>query len=203
VRRKLPRPSAGLAVALVALFVALGGSALAKVVINGNSIKKGSITGTQIKKGSLTGNQIKKNSLTGNQIKESSLGTVPSANNANQVGGKGAGSFEAKPRTALISGTATGANVLFQSGGFGSVTRVAAGEYLVDAGESVSSKPLSATISLSGAAHEVELAPCGGTANNPGGFNCPTFNDTNHLIVVTRNSAGALTDGAFYVSIGG
>jgi hypothetical protein len=40
-----PRCRAGLAVALVALFVALGGSAVASIAINGSSIKRGSITG--------------------------------------------------------------------------------------------------------------------------------------------------------------
>ena len=203
-RRKFPRPSAGLAVALVALFVALGGSALAKVVINGNSIKKGSITGTQIKKNSLTGNQIKKNSLTGNQIKESSLGTVPSANtanNANSVGGKGAGSFQAADHWALVQGTATGANILAQSGGM-SVSRFAAGRYLVGEGGSTSSKPLSAT--LNGTIGFVQAEPCGGTANNPGGVNCPLFNDNNHILVQTVNPAAtAFIDSTFYVTIGG
>jgi len=209
-RRRFSRlPSPSLVVALIALFVALGGTALAKVLITGSNIKKGSITGTQIKNGSLTGNQIKRGSITGTQIKgnslggaqinESSLGTVP---NANAVGGKGASSFQAADHWALIQGTATGANVLAQSGGM-SVTRATTGNYLVSDGGSAVGKPLSATISLASGFGFASVAPCGGNANNPGGINCPVFNDNNHVQVRTLDTAAAAADRTFYVTIGG
>jgi hypothetical protein len=204
--RLLRRPSAGVVVALIALFVAVGGSAAAatKLIITGANVKNHSLTGNDIKKGSLTGAAIKKDSLTGKQIKESSLGKVPSAANADAVGGKGAASFEPAHRSALIAGTATGANVLSQTGGFGTVTRVDTGFYLVDAGENVTGKQLSATPNLAGGFAQVDVAPCGGTANNPGGVNCPTFNDSNHVEVRTLNAAGtAATDATFYISIRG
>lgn len=211
-RRKLvPRPSAGLVVALVALFVALGGSAVAKLIITGSSVKNGSLTGVDIKKGSVTGNNIKKGSLTGNNIKNNSLGgaqvnegslsKVPSAGNADTVGGKGASSFQAADRWALIAGTAAGANILAQSGGL-SVTRSAIGRYVVGVGGSASSKPLSVT--LNGTFGFANAQPCGGNANNPGGVNCTLFNDTNHILVQTINpAAAAFIDATFYVSIGG
>jgi hypothetical protein len=145
--------------------VALGGSAVAKLIITGSSVKNGSLTGVDIKKGSLTGNNIKKGYLTGNNIKkgsltgnniknnslggaqinEGSLSKVPSAGNADTVGGKGAGSFQAADHWALIAGTAAGANILAQSGGL-SVTRSAIGRYVVGVGGSASSKPLSVTL---------------------------------------------------------
>jgi hypothetical protein len=59
-------------VALIALFVALGGSVYAANKISGKTIKKGSEPG----------NRLKKNSVTGKQVNESSLGAVPSANSA-------------------------------------------------------------------------------------------------------------------------
>jgi hypothetical protein len=212
-------------VALLALFVAVGGTAAASTLIitganvknhsltgiklangtlTGTQIKSGSLTGKQIKTGSLTGTQIKGGSLTGTQINASSLGKVPSAANADTVGGKGPGSFAPAGRWALIAGSASGATVLAQSGGFGTVTRVALGEYLVDAGSGVSGKPLTATIDTSGGFAQVNVAPCGGTANNPGGVNCPVINDTNHVLVRTINIAGsAFVDATFYLVIGG
>lgn len=63
------------AIALVALFVALGGTVYAASAINGRSIKKGSIPG----------NRLRADSLTGAQIEEGSLGTVPSARTATQA----------------------------------------------------------------------------------------------------------------------
>jgi hypothetical protein len=147
--------------------------------------------------------------LTGKQIKESSLGTVPraanaaNAANAGKLGGQSPSAFQRATRWALIAGNATGANVLAQSGGF-SVTRFGAGFYVIDTGGSAVSKPLSATPSLSGNFAQVDVAPCGGTANNPGGVNCPVFNDNNHVEVRTLNSAGnAAQDATFYVSVGG
>jgi hypothetical protein len=224
--RFLRRPSAATVIALIALFVAIGGTAGAatKLIITGanvknhsltgadvkngsltgTQIKKGSLTGKQIKNGSLTGTQIKNDSLTGKQINESSLATVPSAANANTVGGKSPGSFAPAGKWALIGGNATGANVLAQSGGFGTVTRAGTGFYLVDAGANITGKPLTATISLSGGFAQVDVAPCGGNANNPGGINCPLFNDNHHVEVRTINAAGtAAADATFYLVIGG
>ena len=59
-------------VALIALFVSLGGGVYAASKINGKEIKKTSIAGKK----------LKPDTLTGKQIKESSLGTVPSADSA-------------------------------------------------------------------------------------------------------------------------
>jgi len=67
-------------VAMLALIVAVGGSAYAASKINGKTIKKGSEPG----------NRLKKNSVTGKQVNESTLGAVPNANkakDANTVGG--------------------------------------------------------------------------------------------------------------------
>ncbi len=72
IRRKIT--SAHL-IALLALFVALGGTVYAAHGINGRSIKRGSIPA----------NRLRANSLTGAQIAEDKLGTVPSARTADQA----------------------------------------------------------------------------------------------------------------------
>jgi hypothetical protein len=91
-RIQAKRPSPALVISLLALFVALGGSAYAaskigtKQIKNGAvtaaKIKKNAVTGTKIKKGAITAAKIKNGSVTGAKIKLSSLGTVPSATNA-------------------------------------------------------------------------------------------------------------------------
>jgi hypothetical protein len=65
-------PSPAMIIALLALFVAMGGSVYAASKLSGKTIKKNSEPG----------NRIKTDSLTGKQIKESTLGPVPSATNA-------------------------------------------------------------------------------------------------------------------------
>jgi hypothetical protein len=93
-RIKLPSPS--MAISLLALFVALGGTGYAAVKINGKSIKAGTITGNKFKTKTITGNKfknktltggkLKSDTLTGRQIKESTLGTVPRADVATTAG---------------------------------------------------------------------------------------------------------------------
>jgi hypothetical protein len=63
------RPSPAMVVAMVALFVALAGTAYAAQTINGGAIKKQTIGGGKLKKKTLTGFQINTNKL----------GTVPMA----------------------------------------------------------------------------------------------------------------------------
>jgi hypothetical protein len=53
-RRRLRAPSPAMMVALIALFVALGGTAGAAILITGKQIKNGSVTGVDIKNKSLT-----------------------------------------------------------------------------------------------------------------------------------------------------
>lgn len=71
------RPSPALVISLIALFIAMGGSAYALV-----------ITGGDVKNGSLTGKDLRRNTLTGTQIRESRLGKVPRASRADRVGNR-------------------------------------------------------------------------------------------------------------------
>jgi hypothetical protein len=61
----------------LAVFLCLGGTAVAATKISGSSIKDRSISHTK----------VIKNTLTGAEVKESSLGTVPKAASAGKVGG--------------------------------------------------------------------------------------------------------------------
>jgi hypothetical protein len=87
------RPSPAMVVALLALFVALGGSGYAAIRVNGKNIKSRSIAAKK----------VKRNTLTGKEIRESKLGTVPKAKNATTVGGKSASAFLAAGGTATDS----------------------------------------------------------------------------------------------------
>jgi hypothetical protein len=74
-------------VAYLALFVALGGSALAVSHLGKNSVgskqlKKNAVTETKIKNEAVTAAKVKKGTLTGAQIDASTLGTVPAATRA-------------------------------------------------------------------------------------------------------------------------
>lgn len=71
------RPSASLIVALLALVVAMSGSAVAATrLFNGDRV---------IRKGTLSGNRLRRHTLTGVQINLNKLGKVPSAAHADQA----------------------------------------------------------------------------------------------------------------------
>src|SRR6185295_2810367 len=62
-------------IAMLALFVALGGSSYAAVAITGANVKNSSLTGADLKNESVTGGDVDNSSLTGSDIKSSSLTT--------------------------------------------------------------------------------------------------------------------------------
>jgi hypothetical protein len=127
------RPSPAMVVACLALFVALGGSALAAAPL---------ITGAQINNGSVTGRDLRNNSVKGADVAEASLGRVPSAAtaltaqtassasaaasaaNADRLDGKDSSQFLENgataagdlsgtyPNPALRNGSVTGAKIL-------------------------------------------------------------------------------------------
>lgn len=82
------RPSPALVVAIIALVVAMFGTAYAATQLPKNSVgtkqlKAKSVTTAKIKKEAVTAAKVKKHTLTGNNINLEKLGTVPSANLAN------------------------------------------------------------------------------------------------------------------------
>jgi hypothetical protein len=77
-------------VATIALFVALGGGAIAASTLGKNSVgpkqlKKNAVTTAKIKNKAVTGAKIKPGTITGTQVNASTLGTVPVANLANSI----------------------------------------------------------------------------------------------------------------------
>lgn len=107
--------SPSMLVALLALFVALGGSSYAALrvgtkeiannSVRGQDIHKGTVRGTDVRDGDLTGKDLRDATVSGRDVKESSLATVPSAQDAQTLSGKGADAFlgsDRQFRTGLI-----------------------------------------------------------------------------------------------------
>src|SRR5919109_1900954 len=88
-RRRVPRPSPAMVVALLALFVALGGGAYAAATIASRhlvnntvrtqDVRNNSLRGKDVRNRGLRGRDIAFDSVTGNQIDEPSLERVPRA----------------------------------------------------------------------------------------------------------------------------
>jgi hypothetical protein len=172
-RRLMPSPA--MVVALVALFMALGGSAYA-LVITGASIKNGSVAGRDIKNRSLTGKDMAGNRVGGGAIKESSLGTVPSASISDGLA-----------RYTVV----TGAGVQARGRGTTSVTRTSEGRYQVIFDRDVRNCAYFATIGDVGAA-------------GPGSGQIATrqlASNVNGVVVITDNDSGAAADRPFHLIV--
>ena len=81
------RPSSARLISIIALIVAMGGTAYAGLSVPRNSVgakqlKKSAVTNKKISNGAVTDSKIAKGTITGDKIKLSTLGTVPSANTA-------------------------------------------------------------------------------------------------------------------------
>jgi hypothetical protein len=119
-KRRLRAPSPALVIALIALFVALGGSSYAAI----NSLPKNSVGSKQLKKNAVTGVKIKNGAVTKSKINTSGL-TVPNATHASTADSATTATSATNATNATNATTAANSNAL---GG------VAASGYVKNAG---------------------------------------------------------------------
>jgi hypothetical protein len=165
------RPSPALVVSIVALIVALAGTAYAAQRINGGAIIKQSIGG----------GKIKKDTLTGFQIKNSKLGEVPAAKVATHTHWAVVNNPAGGANASLVRASSSGVTVV-ESGGAAIVTFPSA----VNGCANVSGKNNSATPTPNAGYSQTNLAP-----GNPNGIEVRNRDETGalvdgdfHLIVV-------------------
>jgi hypothetical protein len=158
-------PSPAMAVALIALFAALGGSAYAALVVTGKNVRNGTLTGVDFKQRSLHGSKLRADSIGGGSIKESTLGPV-----------------QALAHQAVV----TGAGVLARGRGVSSAVRTGAGRYTITFDRDVRGCAYLATVGNVSAA-----GPGTGTASV--GSN-PTNANAVDVRTVTYNAGGNPVD---------
>jgi len=221
------RPTPALGVAVLALFISLGGVSygVATGSIDGREIRNNTvrtqdlrnndIRGKDVRTGTLGGSDVQNDALRGLDINESSLGKVPSAvaadratsaSTADRLGGRDASGFTT--RWALVNEAGV---IEQQTGGFTLVDcfQTNANCY-IDAGEDVRNNGLDAEIAIAntdGSARlsgETGTAPCGATfvACAP-----PNTEFNNVIVVAPRDSAGTAAPAdnrfRFYVFVTG
>jgi hypothetical protein len=175
-RRLLPSPA--MVVAMISLFVALGGVSygLATGSIDSREVKNNSLRSRDVRNGILTGRDMGRDRVGGGAVKESSLGTVPSASIAD--GGA---------RHASV----TSAGVLARGRSVVSAARTSEGRYQVIFDRDVRNCVFAATIADAGAA-----APPQGEI----GASALSSN-VNGVAVRTENSAGNPADRPFHLIV--
>jgi hypothetical protein len=89
-------PSPAMAVAMLALFIALGGTGVAATQLSRDSVGKrqirtGAVTTSELRNSAVTGAKVANGSLTGVDIDVARLGKVPAAVDADRVNGRAVG----------------------------------------------------------------------------------------------------------------
>lgn len=155
--------------ALIALFVALGGVSYAAVTINGNAIQNNSIPGAKLKNGAVTNAKVKANTLAANRLTAAARASLRGAEGARgpqgAAGAPGAQGAQGTPGTALAYAQVTPATpslVAERTSGVTEVTRPAGGLYCLAAAPAVVGQAFSAGVPTRPTVASVEY---GNTAN--------------------------------------
>lgn len=133
--RRIHRPTPALIVAIVALFMALGGTSYAALKVTGKNVANGTLTGVDIENQSLGKKELKLDTLTGDQINESTLGPVPmagKAGDADTVGGQPASAFMVKQTRGFEAPIPNDGNIA-NNAVIGTLPDLAPGTYVVTA----------------------------------------------------------------------
>jgi hypothetical protein len=164
----------------IAVFMAIGGSAVAVSQISGSQLKDRSVAGKKLKGQTIGGGKLKNGAVTGKQVKESTLGRVPSAKSADTASSADAAN------TATTATTAITANDSLALGG------LPPSAYQRCCTSTAGSAPLDSTTPqrvLSSSAPRFDLATTGGRGSAPG--LAVANRGADELVVTTVPSTGA------------
>jgi hypothetical protein len=192
------RPSPALVIALIALFVSLGGVSFgAAALITGKQIKNNTVGTKDLKNNDVRGKDVRNNTLTGSDVNESRLGKVQSAANADnsaKLGGadpstyaKAADILHATVNTSATAGT------LVRGRGATTISRIGIGFYAVTFNRDVSNCTWQASAGRATATgvSDFNATPRGVTNGSP-----------NQVGVVVWNQAGNQIDGpTFFLTV--
>ena len=135
---RIRRPSPALVIAVIALFVAIGGVSWAATKIGTNQIENSAVTAKKLHKKAVGTKKIKNDAVTGAKAEESSFGQVPdaahadSATDADNLGGTPASSYQRTGDILFATVAPAGVNpVIVRGRGATAVTRVVAGSFRV------------------------------------------------------------------------
>ncbi len=190
-------PSPSMAVALAALFVALGGTGYAAMVaansVNSNSIVNGSVKKIDIANGAISNAKLASNSVNSAKVADGSLGAADLSSAAKTT--------IRGTKWALVSGSGV---VVKSSGGI--TASGSTGEYNIDFGTPTSGHLMLASISQrdnQAVGYTIKVAPCGlpAGATSDTWTNCATAGAANSAHVYIRNEGGAAANQSFYVAL--
>jgi hypothetical protein len=213
-KRHMPSPAS--VIALIALVVALGGTAYA-VKIKRNSVgpkqlKTNAVTTKKISDGAVTGPKLANGAVTGGKLADGAVTSAKLGDGA-VTGGKlgdgavGRAKLESDEQVAwaLVNGSTNG--IVAQSGGISLALGSGGGEYFVRFPVQLPGRAVVAILQTAQSSGEIQTGICGSTAPVSGveQLLCNTANasDNNPSVarIDTSTSAGAASPRNFYVAV--
>jgi hypothetical protein len=208
----LRRPSASMAVAIVALVMAMGGTSYAALTLPKNSVgtkqlKNRAVTNSKIAKGAVNAAKINTTGLTvpsavsaTNATQAANATNASNATNSAELGGIAARGYEPRAMWAYV--TASG-SVLESSGGISVVSHPFTGGYYLAFPATVDGKAIIITPhESSDALFNGVTAPCGGSSAGPAAVTCIHGpNTSSDAYVAMVNSSNSYVDQAFYIAV--
>jgi hypothetical protein len=194
-KRHLHAPSPGTVIAVIALVVALGGTAYAvkKNSIGAKQLKANAVTEKKIKNGAVTGGKLADNAVTGTKIADGVIGRAK---------------LESGEQTAwaLVNGTGIG-SIVTQSGGISIASGLGGGSYFVRFPFTLPGHAIVGNVQSAQGGGEMATGICGNPSPVSGveqlfcNTTSPADNNTSVARVETLNSAGSATAKSFYIAV--
>lgn len=209
-RRYVPRPSAAMVVACIALLIALGGTSVAAVTQLANNsvgtaqlrnnavttpkIRNGAVTAAKIRDNAVVRRKIANNAVTSAQVQNGSLLAVDFAAGQLPAGEQGppgpAGPAGPAGTVTRLTAVINSSGSIARSQGTTSAGRLGEGAYEVIFNQDVTNCTYAATLQATNAL--VSLGDIGAG---------PRSGNANGVFVTTRNAADALDDRAFHLIV--
>lgn len=168
--------------------------------VNTSKLGGGSVTSDKLADNAVTTTKIANKAVTGAKIDAATLGPVPTAANAEKLGGVGAAGYERRAMWASVSADTD--DIVTQSGGISVVGHFGGGYYLVFpenvTGKSIVATPISSALGSPGGTVDLKVAACG---SGPESASCAQGPNTNNEAFIATFAAGTQSDVAFYITV--
>jgi hypothetical protein len=158
--KRIPRPSPAMVVALLALCLAVGGTAFAATKLGKNAVKTKNIKNGAVKESKLAANAVTESKIAGNAVTEGKIAGNAVTEGKIANGAVSSGKLGASAKAAWVE-TDLGSisDIVGQSGGV-TVTPASTGQAVVNFGTDVSNRAITVTSNLNLGSVTVEYARC-------------------------------------------
>jgi hypothetical protein len=159
--KRVPRPSPAMVVALLALCLAVGGTAFAATKLGKNAVKTKNIKNGAVKASKLAANAVTESKIAGNAVTEGKIAGNAVTEGKIANGAVSAGKLGASAKTAWVeTDLGSASDIVAQSGGVTITPTGTDGEVVVDFGTNVSNRAITVTSNLNLGSVTTEYARC-------------------------------------------